>query len=166
MKAAFLDRDGVINIDHGYVSKIEDFEFKEGIFELLKTLQEMGFTLFVVTNQSGIARGYYTLDDFLKLSDYMLKELKKRGFEIKEIAYCAHHPEVTGNCSCRKPKPGMILDLSKKYGINLKESLLIGDKQSDIDAAKNAGVAKSYLVKESLFDIIKKIKSDFKGIKW
>ncbi len=163
MKAAFLDRDGVINVDHGYVNKIEDFEFKEEIFELLEVLQDIGFTLFVVTNQSGIARGYYSLEDFKKLTIYMLDEFKKRGIEIKEVAYCPHHPDITGECSCRKPKPGMILDLANKYGVNLKESILIGDKQSDIEAALNAGVGTSYLVNKSLFDIIEQLKP--KGVR-
>jgi len=163
MKAAFLDRDGVINVDHGYVSRVEDFEFQEGIFELLEILQNMGFVLFVVTNQSGIARGYYSLEDFLNLSEYMLSELKNRGVEIKEIAYCPHHPDITGECECRKPKPGMILDLASRYGIDLKSSILIGDKQSDIDAGKNAGLGKTYLVNQGILDIIERIKSDFKG---
>lgn len=163
MKAAFLDRDGVINVDHAYVSRVEDFEFQEGISELLETLQNMGFVLFVVTNQSGIARGYYSLEDFLNLSEYMLSELEKRGVEIKEIAYCPHHPDITGECECRKPKPGMILDLASKYSIDLKNSILIGDKQSDIDAGKNAGVGKTYLVNQGILDIIERIKSDFKG---
>jgi len=160
-KAAFLDRDGVINVDKGYVHKIEDFEFKEGIFELLKLLQEKGFKLFVVTNQSGIGRGYYTLKDFEKLTKFMLDELKKRGIEIKEVAFCPHHPDE--NCECRKPKPTMILNLAKKYNINLKKSIMIGDKISDIKAGENAGVGKSYLVKDSLFDIIKIIKKEING---
>ena len=163
MKAAFLDRDGVINIDHAYVNRVEDFEFKDGIFELFETLQDMGFVLFVVTNQSGIARGYYSLEDFLNLSEYMLSELEKRGVKIKEIAYCPHHPDITGECECRKPKPGMILDLASRYGIDLKSSILIGDKQSDIDAGKNAGLGKTYLVNQGILDIIERIKSNFKG---
>ncbi len=164
MKAAFLDRDGVINIDYQYVYKIEDFQFKKGIFELLKLLQDMGYTLFVVTNQSGIARGYYSVEDFYKLSDFMLKEFKKHKIVIQEIAFCPHHPDFTGECECRKPKPGMILDLAKRYNINLKESILIGDQKRDIECAKNAGVGKSYLVQNSLFDIIEQIKRK-KGVK-
>jgi len=160
MKAAFLDRDGVINIDKGYVHKIENFEFKEGIFELLKLLQEKGFTLFVVTNQSGIARGYYTIKEFENLTEYMLNELRKKGIEIKEVAFCPHHPDE--NCECRKPKPAMILNLAKKYNIDLKESIMIGDKLSDIKAGESAGIEKNYLVKDSLYDIIEKIRKDFK----
>ncbi|NIA11465.1 MAG: D-glycero-beta-D-manno-heptose 1,7-bisphosphate 7-phosphatase [Nitrospiraceae bacterium] len=144
-----------MNIDKNYVYKIEDFEFKEGIFELLKLLQKK-FVLFIVTNQSGIGRGYYSLDDFKKLTQYMLNEFKKRGIEIKEVAFCPHHPDE--HCECRKPKPGMILNLAKKYNIDLQHSIMIGDKLSDINAGINAGIKKNYLVKNSLFDIIEKIK--------
>ena len=161
MKAAFLDRDGVINIDTGYVGKIEDFEFKEGIIDLLRLLQKLGFTLFVVTNQSGIARGYYTEDDFYILTEWMKDEFKKKGIEIKDIRFCPHHPDITGECECRKPKPGMILDLAKKYDIDLKNSIMIGDGDRDIEAAKRAGIKKTFKVEESLYDIIKKIKKEF-----
>ena len=154
MKAAFLDRDGVINIDYGYVVKKEEFKFKEGIFELLKLLQEIGFTLFIVTNQSGIARGYYTKEQFFKLMDWMIKEFKKREIIIKDYEFCPHHPNFTIECNCRKPKPGMILNLAKKYNISLEDSILIGDKDSDIKAALNAKIGKSFKVNDSLFDII------------
>ena len=160
MKAAFLDRDGVINIDYGYVSNIKNFEFKNGIFELLDLLQKKGYKLFIVTNQSGIARGYYSEDDFHKLMNHIINELKKKDIEIMDYTHCPHHPDITGECECRKPNPGMILNLAKKYDINLKNSIMIGDKQSDIQAAKNAGINKNYLVKDSLFDIIKKIQKD------
>ena len=160
MRAAFLDRDGVINVDYGYVWKKENFKFKEGIFELLKLLQKKGYKLFIVTNQSGIARGYYTEADFHNLMDYMIKELKKRNIKITDYAFCPHHPNITGECKCRKPNPGMILNLAKKYNIDLKNSIMIGDKQSDIKAGENAGIKQNYLIKESLFDIIKKIQKD------
>jgi len=160
MRAVFLDRDGVINEDFGYVGKIEDFKFRDGIFELLKLLQDLGYTLFVITNQSGIARGYYSKEDFLKLSKWMIDELKKRKIFIKDIEYCPHHPKITGECECRKPKPGMILNLAKKYNIILEDSILIGDKLSDIEAGKNAGIKKLYLMEDSVFDIIEKIKKD------
>ena len=161
MKAAFLDRDGVINEDFGYVGKIEDFEFKEGIFELLELLQKLGFTLFVVTNQSGIARGYYNENDFYKLMEWMKDELQKKGIEIKDVQFCPHHPDITGECECRKPKPGMILDLAKKYDVDLKNSIMIGDSKRDIEAAKRAGIEKTFKVEESLYDIIEKIKKEF-----
>ena len=97
MKAAFLDRDGVINIDYEYVGKKEDFKFKEGIFELLKFLQNKGYKLFIVTNQSGIARGYYSEDDFHKLMNHMINELKKKDIEIMDYTHCPHHPDITGS---------------------------------------------------------------------
>ena len=160
MKAVFLDRDGVINIDYGYVGSKEKFEFKDGIFELLKFLQERGYKLFIVTNQSGIARGFYSEEDFHNLMDYMINELKKREIEIVDYRFCPHHPDITGECECRKPKAGMILDLAKKYNIDLKNSIMIGDSLSDMQAAKNAGIKRAYLVKDTLFDIIQKIQKD------
>ena len=138
-KALFLDRDGVINIDHGYVSKIEDFQFTDGIFELLQLFLSKGYLLFIVTNQSGIGRGYYSEDDFLNLTSYMLDEFKKRDIKITSIEYCPHAPEE--RCGCRKPQIGMIENILSKYKIDLKSSWLIGDKQSDIDLAHNAGIA-------------------------
>lgn len=137
-RAVFLDRDGVINIDSGYVGNIEDFVFIDGVFEALKKLQEKGFLLIIVTNQSGIARGYYSEKEFLKLSEYMKKELKKAGVTITDIFYCPHHPNE--QCSCRKPEPQMILDAAKKYNIDLASSWLVGDKISDIEAGKRAGI--------------------------
>lgn len=143
-KAAFLDRDGVINIDKGYVSRIEDFEFKEGIFELLTLLKKMDYKLFVVTNQSGIGRGYYTKNDFEKLTAWMQNELDKRGVKIDEIFYCPHSPE--SKCICRKPSPFMIESAVKRYNIDVKKSLIIGDKDSDMLSGLNAGIDVRILV--------------------
>jgi D-glycero-D-manno-heptose 1,7-bisphosphate phosphatase len=142
-KALFLDRDGIINEDYGYVGKIEDFQFKEGIFELL---QNLSYPVFVITNQSGIGRGYYSLEDFQTVTDYMLKEFAKKGILIQEVYFCPHAPSE--NCECRKPKPKMILDAAAKYGIDLKNSIFVGDKHSDMLAAKNAGVGRKIIVKE------------------
>ena len=153
MKAIFLDRDGVINVDHGYVGKVEEFHFIEGIFEALRKLQQKGYKLFIVTNQSGIGRGYYSEADFLKLTEWMLKELQKEGVEIEEVAYCPHHPD--DGCGCRKPEPGMIDYLAKKYGIDLKSSWMIGDKPSDLEAGRRAGVGGTILLDEgSLLDVV------------
>ena len=160
MKAVFLDRDGVINKNFGYVGSIDKFEFKEGIFELLKFLQDKEFNLFVVTNQSGIARGYYSEKDFHNLMAYMIDELKKKNIEIKDYNFCPHHPEFSCECDCRKPKPGMILYLAKRYNIDLENSIMIGDSLSDIEAAKNAGIKKAYLVKENLDKVLEKIKGE------
>ena len=138
-KTLFIDRDGIINIDHGYTCKIESFEFMPGIFELLSIFQLNGYQLFIVTNQSGIGRGYYTLDDFEKLTVWMIKEFKKKGILIKKVFYCPHKPE--DQCRCRKPKIGMIKEAVEEFNIDLKHSWMIGDKQSDIDLAHNAQIA-------------------------
>jgi D-glycero-D-manno-heptose 1,7-bisphosphate phosphatase len=91
----------------------------------------------------------------------MVEEFKKRGIEIKDVRFCPHHPDITGECECRKPKPGMILDLAEKYGIDLKNSIMIGDSKRDIKAAINAGIKTAYKVENNLYDIIKKIKKEF-----
>jgi len=137
-KALFLDRDGVINIDHGYVSSIEKFEFSEGIFPLLHLFISHGYSLFIVTNQSGIGRGYYSSTDFNRLTTWMLAEFKKNNIHIESVQHCYHSPEE--NCSCRKPATGMIDAILSKYTIALENSWLIGDKQSDIDLAHNANI--------------------------
>ncbi len=143
-KALFLDRDGIINIDHGYVSKIEDFEFTKGIFELLHLFIRKEYLLFIVTNQSGIGRGYYTLKDFDTLTEWMNKVLMDNDITIQQIAYCPHSPE--DNCHCRKPQTGMINEILKQYPIDLSDSWLIGDKQSDIDLAHNAKIQHSIAI--------------------
>lgn len=140
-KALFLDRDGVINIDHGYVSKIEDFEFTKGIFELLHLFLEKDYLIFIITNQSGIGRGYYTLQDFKALTQWMIGILEEKGISIQSVQYCPHAPEE--NCKCRKPQTGMIDSISKEYAIDYSKSWLIGDKQSDIDLAINCEIPHS-----------------------
>lgn len=144
IKALFLDRDGVINYDPGYVYRIEDFEFMPGIFEALAGFMMLGYEIFVVTNQSGIGRGYYSEDDFAKLSKYMIDEFKSYGVEIKKIYHCPHTP--SDDCNCRKPKPGMILQALNEHNIDPQASLIIGDKPSDLEAARKAGVKSGYLI--------------------
>ncbi len=164
-KALFLDRDGVINIDNGYTYKIEEFKFYNGIFNLLKHAQKLGYKLFIVTNQSGIARGYYSENDFQRLTLWMLNEFEKNGIKIEKVYYCPHLPE--DNCECRKPKPKMIEDAIDEFDIDPKSSWLVGDKLSDIKAAKNADVKNTILISsedkknslakytvQSLYDII------------
>lgn len=143
-KAIFLDRDGIINVDKSYVYKIEDFEFCEGIFAALKHFQNLGFLLILITNQSGIGRKYYTSEDFSILSLWMSEQLKQEGIFLTDIFYCPHSPEE--NCTCRKPKPQMLLDAIAKYNIDPKASWIIGDKPTDIEAGKNAGIAHSIFV--------------------
>ena len=150
-KAVFLDRDGVINVDKGYVHKIEDFEFYPDVFDGLKKLQEAGFKLVIITNQSGIAVGYYTEDDFHKLTEYMLNEFSKQGIKIEKVYYCPHHPEgiipeLKQVCTCRKPATGMIESAIEEFNIDPLNSFLIGDKETDIQAGKKMGI-KSILVK-------------------
>lgn len=144
-KTVFLDRDGVINIDHDYVHKIEEFEFVEGVIDACKYLQKQGFQLVVITNQSGIARGYYTMDDFNILSDWMVKEFKKNGVDIASVYLCPHGPK--DGCDCRKPKTGMIDQANKDLGVDIQNSWLIGDKGSDIECAINAKIPNTIQVK-------------------
>jgi D-glycero-D-manno-heptose 1,7-bisphosphate phosphatase len=143
-KALFLDRDGIINVDHGYVYKIEDFEFVEGIFDLIRLFSNAGYLIFVVTNQSGISRGYYKEEDFAKLTEWMLMKFSEQGITIEKVLYCPHRPEAA--CSCRKPATGMIKEALENYPIDLSHSWLIGDKQSDIDLAKNADIGTSVAI--------------------
>lgn len=144
-KAVFLDRDGVINIEKDYLYKIEDFEFINGVFSTLKTLQDNGYKLFIITNQSGIGRGYYSKEDFEKLTSWMLAEFLKKDIIISQVELCPHGPN--DNCSCRKPKIGMIENILKNHEIDLENSWLIGDKESDIKCAKNAKIAHTIQVK-------------------
>jgi len=146
-KALFLDRDGVINIDHGYVSKIDDFVFTQGIFELLQLFMQKGYILFIITNQSGIGRGYYSLKDFQTLTRYMLHSFKEKNIHIQEVQFCPHVSE--DNCDCRKPKTGMIDSILKHHSIDLEKSWLIGDKQSDIDLALHSRINHSIAIKNT-----------------
>lgn len=150
-KAIFLDRDGTINIDHGYVHQIDDFEFIEGSINALKKLKEMGYLLVLVTNQSGIARGYFTEAQFLRLTEWMDWSLAEQGVDFDGIYYCPHHPDGKGefkeDCSCRKPKPGMLLDAMKALNIDPQQSIMVGDKIEDIKAGINAKVKINVLVR-------------------
>lgn len=148
-KALFLDRDGVINIEKHYLYKIEDFEFIEGIFELCRYYQDLGFIIIVVTNQSGIARKYYSEDDFKSLTTWMIEQFKHNKIVISKVYHCPHHPDISGECSCRKPKSGMFLEAQKEFHIDMENSIMIGDKERDIEAGLNAGVKENYLFDES-----------------
>jgi len=147
-KALFLDRDGVINKEKNYLYKKNDFEFIDGIFELCKYFQKRNYYIIVVTNQSGIARGYYSDKEFLDLSQWMEKKFLENNVIIDKIYYCPHHPDFSQNCNCRKPKPGMILQAQEELNIDLKHSIMVGDKERDIEAAINAGISETYLFNE------------------
>lgn len=143
--ALFLDRDGVINVDYAYVSKQEDFEFIDGIFELCQLAKQLGYLIFVVTNQAGIGRGYYTEEDFWNLTDWMCSVFKFHGAVIDKVYFCPFHPvhgvgKYKVDSSCRKPKPGMILQAAKEFCVDLQRSVLVGDKATDIQAGLAAGV--------------------------
>ena len=128
-KAVFLDRDGTINVDKNYLFKIEDFEFLPGAVEGLKALQASGFLLIIITNQSGIARGYFTVEDYLRLNDFMLNELERLGVHISKSYYCPHGPD--SKCNCRKPETGLFEQAVKEFDIDLSKSFAIGDKPRD-----------------------------------
>ncbi|EIJ67346.1 D-glycero-beta-D-manno-heptose 1,7-bisphosphate 7-phosphatase [Pasteurella bettyae] len=150
-KAIFLDRDGTINIDHGYVYQIDDFEFIEGSIEALKELKQMGYLLVLVTNQSGIARGYYSEEQFLTLTEWMDWSLADREVDFDGIYYCPHHPEGKGEyrqvCDCRKPQPGMLLQAIKDLKIDPSQSFMVGDKIEDLQAGNSAHIKYKVLVK-------------------
>lgn len=148
--ALFLDRDGVINIDTGYVHKAENCVFIDGIFDLVKRANLHGYKVFVVTNQAGIARGYYTEAEFLNFSEWMKNEFKKHQAHIDEIYFCPHHPvhglgSYLTDCDCRKPSPGMFLKAQKSFNIDMKKSIMIGDNISDLEASMLANIGKHYL---------------------
>lgn len=140
-KALFLDRDGVINVDRAYVYRKEDFHFMDGIFDLCHAAKEKGYLIIIVTNQSGIERGYYTELDYLTLTQYMLDEFARNAITIDDIYYCPHLQHED-----RKPSPGMILKAQKKHHIDLKASLMIGDKPRDLEAGQRAGIPVNLLI--------------------
>jgi rfaE bifunctional protein nucleotidyltransferase chain/domain len=157
-KAAFLDRDGVINKDKAHVYRWEDFEFFPGAIEGMLKLQNAGYALIIVTNQSGLARGYYTEEEYQNLCESLRKFLAERGVNIDGIFHCPHHPSGSVQalaliCDCRKPAPGLLIKASDQLGIDLLNSILIGDKQSDIDAARAAGVGRAYIINSDNFEM-------------
>lgn len=149
--ALFLDRDGVINIDHGYVSRAEQITFIDGIFDLIKAANSKGHYVIVITNQSGIARGYYSLNDFNDLTSWMIDEFKKESAVIDRVYHCPHHPhEGLGSlkldCRCRKPLPGMIFEAAKDFKIDLEKSIIVGDNVTDILAGARGGIGNLFLL--------------------
>jgi D-glycero-D-manno-heptose 1,7-bisphosphate phosphatase len=150
-KALFLDRDGVINVEKNYVYRIEDFDFITGIFDLCACAVDRGFVIIVITNQAGIARGYYSVRDFEKLTDWMLHQFSDQGVHIHHVYYCPYHP-IAGvgtykrDSFDRKPKPGMILKAKDEFDLDLTNSVLVGDKASDIQAGITAGVGNNILL--------------------
>jgi D-glycero-D-manno-heptose 1,7-bisphosphate phosphatase len=145
IKTIFLDRDGVINKEVNYLYKIKDFEFINGVFDACTYFQDLNYSIIIISNQSGIGRGIYSEDDFLKINKWMLNEFSARDISILDTFYCPHEPNT--NCSCRKPKPGMFIEAKKKHIINMSHSWMIGDKESDIKSANLAGINNTILVR-------------------
>ena len=144
-KAVFLDRDGVINKEIEYLHKAEDFIFINGVFKSCKYFQSIGYKIIVITNQSGIARGYYSESNFQSLTDWMIDQFTKQDITILDVFFCPHGPNST--CNCRKPKPGMLHKARNKFDINMKASWMIGDKETDVKTANAAGINNTILVK-------------------
>ena len=159
--AVFLDRDGVLNIDHGYVARREDFQWVEGAPTAVRALNEAGYYVFVATNQSGIARGLYAVEDMHKLHDFMAAELAQAGARIDDIRFCPFHPDGTIDAyrrvsDWRKPGPGMILDLMQEWPVERERSVLIGDKEADIEAARAAGIRGLLFAGGNLEDFVRR----------
>ncbi|ADV33691.1 D,D-heptose 1,7-bisphosphate phosphatase [Candidatus Blochmanniella vafra str. BVAF] len=149
--AIFLDRDGTININNNYISQINNFFFIDNVIKTLLELQDMGFILIIVTNQSGIARGFFTEEQFLYLTKWMISYLKSYFIYIDAVYYCPHH--VKGKvkkfkqfCCCRKPNPGMLINAKKYFNINMSKSYIIGDSKYDMFAGKSAQVGTTVLI--------------------
>lgn len=152
LPAIFLDRDGTINVDHGYVHEIDDFQFIDGVIDALCDLKKMGYVLVLVTNQSGIARGIFTEEQFMTLTEWMDWSLSDRGVELDGIYYCPHHPKGTitdyrEQCDCRKPLPGMLISAQRHLNIDMQASYIVGDKIEDLLAGEAAGIGNKILVR-------------------
>ncbi len=148
--AVFLDRDGVININHGYVYKLENFDFIEGIFDVAQHAHELGYKLVVITNQAGIGRGYYSEADFHLLTQWMCQQFAQAGAPISQVYFSPFHPTAglgsyLKDDFSRKPNPGMIFRAGEELDLDLSGSILIGDKPSDIQAGIAAGIGKNLL---------------------
>lgn len=151
VRAAFIDRDGVINEEREYVYRTDDFVLLRGAVEGLRMLQRAGYSLVVVTNQAGIARGFYNEDDYARLTNHMRGLLSSEGVELAAVYHCPHHPApglgaLGQDCDCRKPKPGMLTRARRELGLDLSRSVIVGDKGSDIEAGRAAGLAHCVLV--------------------
>ena len=145
IKTIFLDRDGVINKEVNYLNMIDDFEFINGIFDACIYFTNLGYKIIIITNQSGISRGFYSESDYQKLTQWMLDQFKNKNINILDIFHCPHGPNST--CNCRKPMPGMFLTAKTKHNIDMKQSWMIGDKEVDVIAANASGISNTILVR-------------------
>ena len=145
IKTIFLDRDGVINKEVNYLYKIDDFEFIDGIFQTCLYFQNLGYKIIIITNQSGISRGYYSESDYHLVTEWMLSQFAKNNINILDIFHCPHGPN--SSCKCRKPMPGMFLNAKTKHNIDMTNSWMIGDKEVDVTAANASGIKSTILVR-------------------
>ena len=145
IKTIFLDRDGVINKEVNYLNKIENFEFITGVFDACIYFHSLNYNIIIVTNQSGITRGFFSEANYQEINKWMLNQFLKKDVSILDTFHCPHGPK--SNCSCRKPKPGMFIEAKNKYNINMDNSWMIGDKETDIEAANLAGINNTILVR-------------------
>lgn len=142
--AVFLDRDGTINVEREYLHKVEDFAFIDGAPQAIRRLREAGFLVIVVTNQSGVARGFFGLREVATLHRHLQRELARFGTQVDAFYICPHHPkegvgEFSGECDCRKGKPGLLLQAAREHDIDLVRSYMVGDKIADVEAGRAAG---------------------------
>jgi D-glycero-D-manno-heptose 1,7-bisphosphate phosphatase len=137
-------------VDKVHVYRKEDFEFTDGIFDLCRRYSDKGYIILVITNQAGIAKGFYTEEDFKNLTQWMTEQFRDRGIIISKVYHCPHHPDIDGPCQCRKPAPGLILQGVKDFNLDISECVLIGDMDSDLEAGKRAGIPESNLHKFTL----------------
>lgn len=152
-RAVFLDRDGVINVNHGYVHTPEATDWVPGIFDFSRAARHAGYLLIVVTNQAGIARGFYSREQFVAYTQWQHARFESEAAPLLATYYCPHHPvfglgEYHVECECRKPKPGMLLAAAERYGIDLGRSIMLGDKVSDMEAARAAGIGVSRVIED------------------
>ena len=145
IKTIFLDRDGVINKEVNYLHKVDDFEFIGGIFDACLHFQSLSYKIIIITNQSGISRGYYSHRDYQKVTQWMLDQFQYKNINILDVFHCPHGPNST--CDCRKPKPGMFLKAKDKHNTDMGKSWLIGDNEIDVIAANEAGIENTILVR-------------------
>jgi len=153
-KAIFLDRDGVINEDIGYTYRIDDFKLLKGVLEGLRVFRKLDYEIIIVTNQAGIARGFFSVDDFRMFMKYLINTLNKNKIQVLDYFFCPHHPEgkielYSKKCRCRKPGVGMLEEAKEKHDVDFSKSIIIGDKESDILAGINAGLLSHILISDN-----------------
>ena len=151
MKAVFLDRDGTVTVEKGHLGNPDDLELHAGAADAIRRLREAGWSVFVVTNQSGVARGMFTEEELASVHFRMVAMLGAEGASIDGLYSCPHHPEgrvleYAVDCDCRKPRPGLILQAAREHGVDLASSVIVGDARRDIDAGRSAGLAACVLV--------------------